>query len=207
MIKLKKILEHTPTDVGLPSGDAWPDGIYVKAGRERHISPSGLGKGMTQVQFPIADSIYDSEEEHAGELRDDTPPLSPEQRTWRGHGDNTYHIPPESLNYVNLSTGDEEAWPWAGQLSPEDAPEAGTPEPSGKYRRQQNSPTNLNDLDKVKNYHRKMKTNAQDGVQSYSQRNKETSARLKNQPKDWWNPKGKGDMADGLILGKLKDLI
>ena len=207
MIKLKTIIESTLTGTGLTSGDAWPDGIHVKAGRKRYVSPSGLGKGMTQIDFPIADPIYDSEEEHAGELRDDTPPLSPIQRTWRGNGDNDYKIPPESLNGVNLSTGDEEAWPWAGQLSPEEAPEAGTPEPSsGGYRRQQNEPTRVVDLDKNRIYNRKMNI-PQQPVKGYSQRNAETSARLKDQPKDWWNMQGKGEIEDGIIKGRLKDLI
>ena len=198
------LLEATGTHAGLPSGDAWPDGIYVKAGRTRYISPSGLMKGMTQVNFPVADGIYDNEEEYKGELRDDTPPLSPTQRTWRGNGDNDYLIPPESLNYTHLSTGEEEGWPWAGTISPEEAPEAGTPEKSGKYRRKQRVSKKLNDLDKNKGYIRKIK-NTGGSLKSYSQRNKETQSRLKNQPKDWWNRGGKGPMQDGRI--KLKDLI
>ena len=206
MIKLKNILESVSTGGGITHGDAWPDGIYVKAGRKRAVSPSGLMKGMTQIDFPIADPIYNNEEERAGELRDDTPPLSPTQRTWTGTGDDDYKIPPESLNGINLSTGEEDNWPWAGARSPEDAPEAGTPEKSGKYRRQQTEPTRILNLDKDTDYRRKP-TKKDNTLQSYSQRNKETSSRLKDQPKDWWNPKGKGEIEDGIIKGRLKDLI
>ena len=198
------LLEATATHAGLPSGDAWPDGVYVKAGRKRSISPSGLMKGMTQLEFPVADGIYDNDEEYAGELRDDTPPLSPIQRTWRGDGDNDYKIPPESLNFTHLSTGDEDGWPWAGMISPENAPEAGTPEKSGKYRRKQAKPTAVVKLDKGTHYHRNMKQQGNQ-LKTYSQRNKETTSRLKNQPKDWWNRGGKGPMQDGIIM--LRDLI
>ena len=185
-------------------GDEWPDGIFTKAGRERQLSPAGLMRGMTQVWAPVADPIYDNEEEHKGELRDDTPPLSALQRMWRGTGDNTYQIPPESLNYTHLSTGEEENWPWAGHLSPDEPPNAGTPEKSGKYRKVQKKSTNINKLDKKKRYFRKIK-NTGNILKTYSQRNKETSSRLKNQPKDWWNLKGKGKMQDGII--KLRDLL
>ena len=44
-------------------------------------------------------------------------------------------------------------------------------------------------------------------VKGYAQRNAETTARLKNQPADWWNPKGKGEIEDGIIKGRLKDLM
>ena len=30
---------------------------------------------------------------------------------------------------------------------------------------------------------------------------------LKDQPKDWWNMQGKGEIEDGLIKGRLKDLM
>jgi hypothetical protein len=206
MIKLKKILEATPT-AGYTAGDAWPDGIHVKPGRKRYVSPSGLGKGMTQVDFPIADPIYNNDEEKAGELRDDTPPLSPIQRGFRGTGDDEYKIPPESFNGVRLSTGDEAGWPWAGQVSPDGAPEAGTPEKSsGGYRVQQHKPTNVKDLDKHSNYRRGTKKSF-DTIQTYASRNAETQGRLKDQPKDWWNMQGKGEIEDGLIKGRLKDLM
>ena len=47
----------------------------------------------------------------------------------------------------------------------------------------------------------------QQPVKGYTQRNAETTARLKNQPKDWWNMQGKGEIEDGIIKGTLKGLI
>ena len=222
MIKLTDILsEMTPTGgggnyghsgTGITTGDAWPDGIHTKAGRQRIMSPTGLMRGMTQLDFPIADAIYDNDEEYKGELRDDTPPLSPIQRTWRGTGPNKYQIPPESIDGVKLATGKEDGWWWSGYLPPDTAPEQGTPEASARkgdrqkadYRPVQKAATNVMKLDKKKRYH--SGTYVKDtALKTYSDRNKFTQSQLKKQPKDWWNPKGKGPMQDGAI--KLKDLI
>ena len=202
---LAELIKEGSNTISGMGGDEWPDGIFTKAGRQRNLSPSGLMKGMTQLTFPVADPIYDNMEEHAGELRDDTPPLSAIQRTWRGNYNNDYQIPPESLNYTHLSTGQEENWPWAGHRSPEGAPDAGTPEASGKYRRVQKNPHRVVKLDKTQRYVKGRNNKFGDPFKSYSQRNAETTARLKNQPKDWWNRGGKGSMQDGKI--KLKDLL
>jgi len=215
---LKKISEATVTGTGgsgtgILTGDAWPDGIYVKAGRKKVISPSGLMRGMTQMDFPLADAIYDNDEEYAGELRDDTPPLSPIQRTWRGTGPNEYQIPPESLNGTHLATGKEDGWWWAGHISPDSAPEQGTPEKSGRdgdkftsdYLRVQDKNTSIHKLDKKKRYHSGTTVKSQAPVKKYTDRTNFNKSKLKNQPKDWWNLGGKGKMQDGMI--KLKDLI
>ena len=201
------------TGTGILTGDAWPDGIYVKAGRRKIISPSGLMRGMTQMDFPLADAIYDNDEEYAGELRDDTPPLSPTQRTWRGTGPNQYQIPPESLNGTHLANGTEDGWWWAGHTSPTGAPEMGTPEKSGRqgdkfasdYFRVQDKNSSIHKLDKHKRYHNGTVVKTQAPVKKYSDRTNFNKSKLKNQPKDWWNKGGKGSMADGTI--KLSDLI
>ena len=70
---MNKIIESTVTGTGgsgtgILTGDAWPDGIYVKAGRKKIISPSGLMRGMTQLDFPLADAIYDNDEESTRKL-------------------------------------------------------------------------------------------------------------------------------------------
>ena len=215
---LKAISEATVTGAGntgtgILTGDAWPDGIYVKAGRRKILSPSGLMRGMTQMEFPLADAIYDNPEEYAGDLRDDTPPLSPTQRTWRGTGPNQYQIPPESLNGTHLANGKEDGWWWAGHTSPTSAPEQGTPEKSGRdgdkftsdYLRVQDKNTSIHKLDKHKRYHAGTYVKSQSPVKKYTDRTNFNKSKLKNQPKDWWNLKGSGPMQDGTI--KLKDLI
>jgi len=219
MIRLTDIMKEVTvtgtgdSGTGILTGDAWPDGIYVKAGRNRIMSPSGLMRGMTQVDFPLADAIYDNDEEYAGELRDDTPPLSPIQRTWRGSGPNQYQIPPESIDGVKLATGKEENWWWAGHVSPTGAPEMGTPEKSGRkddrfdsdYLRVQNKSTSIHKLDKKKRYHSGTYVKSQAPVKKYTDRTAFNKSKLKTQPKDWWNKKGKGPMQDGRI--NLRDLI
>ena len=215
---LKRLNELTvtgtgSTGTGILTGDAWPDGIYVKAGRNRILSPSGLMRGMTQLDFPLADAIYDNDEEYAGELRDDTPPLSPIQRAWRGTGPNKYQIPPESLDGITLADGSAENWWWSGYLPPETAPEQGTPEKSARkddrqkadYRQVQKKATSIHKLDKTKRYHSGTTVKSQAPVKKYSDRTAFNKSQLKNQPKDWWNLGGKGPMQDGTI--KLKDLI
>jgi hypothetical protein len=216
MIKLTNIIKEAVTTGNGIVGDAWPDGIFTKPGRERIIEPAGMPRGMTQVKFPAATPIFDSDEERAGELRDDTPPLSPLQRIWNGRGyQANYQIPPESLNYTHLATGDEEGWPWAGSLAPGTAPEAGTPEKTGKgydkigYRKSQLKPHSVTKLDKTKRYVKKTQWHTGDEFKTYNQHTQETGARLKNQPKDWWNLRGKGKMQDGTISLKnlLKDIL
>ena len=218
--KLKKLSEVTisgngnngGSGTGVITGDAWPDGIYVKAGRQKIMSPSGLMRGMTQVDFPLAAAIYDNDEEYAGELRDDTPPLSPIQRTWRGSGPNQYQIPPESLDGITLADGSAENWWWSGYLPPTTAPEQGTPEPSARkndrqtadYRQVQKKATSIHKLDKTKRYHSGTYVKSQAPVKKYSDRVNFNKSQLKNQPKDWWNLGGKGPMQERI---KLKNLL
>ena len=89
----------------------------------------------------------------------------------------------------------------------------GTPEKSGRkddrfdsdYLRVQNKSTSIHKLDKKKRYHSGTYVKSQAPVKKYTDRTAFNKSKLKTQPKDWWNKKGKGPMQDGRI--NLRDLI
>ena len=180
----------TTVGYGLNTGDAWPDGLFTKYGERRLITPAGMPRGMKQLVAPAADSIYggdgtqrekmdmekngtmkktkitpeyvkSNEVIDPHELRDDTPPLAPNQRVYgrRAFGKSpNYTIPRESANFVTSAEN-----VLVRPTTPPEGTESGgipaTPEPNSQsagsrsgYKQLQKGGENLiqgKDLDKM----------------------------------------------------------
>ena len=184
MYKLIKEVSGTNVGTGLNTGDAWPDGIFTKYGEKRIITPAGMPRGMVQVVTPASDSVYGgdgsqiSEPDLGGgtfkrtkitpeyiksqevlnphELRDDTPPLAPQQRVFgrRAFGTSPdYVIPKETHNYIDTAedvltkpTTPPEGTKSGGIPS---TPEPGSTSKSGYRQLQKGGKNIIKDLDKM----------------------------------------------------------